>query len=29
MAWRVPGTRDQVEGELPMGYWSAMGKKVR
>lgn len=29
MAWRMPGTRDQVDGELLMGYWSLVGKKVR
>jgi hypothetical protein len=29
MAWRMPGTRDQLDGELPMGYWLAAGKKVR
>jgi hypothetical protein len=29
MAWRMPGTRDQLDGELLMGYWSLVGKKVR
>jgi hypothetical protein len=29
MAWRMPGTRDQEAGELEMGYWSLVGKKVR
>jgi hypothetical protein len=29
MAWRMLGTRDQEVGELEMGYWSLVGKKVR
>ena len=29
MAWRMAGTRAQVSGELGMGYWSLVGKKVR
>lgn len=29
MAWRIAGTRAQVGGELPIGYLSLVGKKVR
>lgn len=29
MAWRMAGMRDHVGGELPIGYWSLVGKNVR